>query len=346
MPDTPIEKQIEKQIELSIIEFKSRASKLRKQSNWFLALVSLALLGGVFVFIFAPDIANTDINKKTVLERIQEQETIIRDAENSFKIVLDENSDIQRNFSDSLSLILDPHYKTYDSICNLIKSNINDIIDQNQAKVISSLEVFEPANLTSYGNFVSIGFITYRFKLVKDAQSFSIALKETGPKLDRLITLYNLSFNNIERLGALESQNQKLHLTSLKKDSLDNVIAYAAKLRNLIEANELKSKATLKDDKTIGHSNYPHLIQTNITRFGSILLILFFVKIIIPQYRYSLRLAAFYLARADALTLLNTGVNTVDFDLLSTTLTPNHEFGKAPDTPHEKMIDLFKLVKK
>lgn len=101
--------------------------------------------------------------------------------------------------------------------------------------------------------------------------------------------------------------------------------------------------ADLKDEKDIP---YTRLIQINITRFGSILLILFFVKIIIPQYRYCIRLANYYDARADALMLFSSGFKETNFEILVSSLTPNYEFGNSPETPYEKIIELLNLVKK
>ncbi len=55
------------------------------------------------------------------------------------------------------------------------------------------------------------------------------------------------------------------------------------------------------------------LLQTSITRFGLLAVVGFFVSILVSLYRYNVRLAAFYNARADLLRLSDISVTISDF---------------------------------
>jgi len=63
------------------------------------------------------------------------------------------------------------------------------------------------------------------------------------------------------------------------------------------------------------------LVQTNITRFGTIVMIIFLVSILTPLYRYNIRLATYYDAHGDILQLLDTKIGSVGFIDLAQALT-------------------------
>lgn len=86
------------------------------------------------------------------------------------------------------------------------------------------------------------------------------------------------------------------------------------------------------------------LVQTNITRFGTIVMIIFLVSILTPLYRYNIRLATYYDARGDVLQLLDTKLSAVGFVELSQALTPSFDFGKAPATPMDQAIELARQI--
>lgn len=87
------------------------------------------------------------------------------------------------------------------------------------------------------------------------------------------------------------------------------------------------------------------LIQTSITRFGVLAVIGFLVSILVSLYRYNIRLAAFYTARADVLRLCGEQTTVTDFALMAAALSPQLEFGKAPQPPISQLADLVKSMK-
>ena len=71
-----------------------------------------------------------------------------------------------------------------------------------------------------------------------------------------------------------------------------------------------------------------HLLQTNIYRFGALLVIFFFISILQPIFRYNTQLGAYYDARADML-LLYRASKDQDLDALAAVLTPGLKFEKT-----------------
>jgi hypothetical protein len=82
------------------------------------------------------------------------------------------------------------------------------------------------------------------------------------------------------------------------------------------------------------------------TRIASVLLLLFLVQILVTMYRYSIRLAAFYDARADILQL-SPPFDSIQFTDIVKALSPDAlDFGREPKSPAQYAIDLAKeLIK-
>jgi hypothetical protein len=129
-------------------------------------------------------------------------------------------------------------------------------------------------------------------------------------------------------------------------DSDDEItkIKFDAKKEALKKANDVllrvKDKQFEDDRSKDQASGQLLLIQTSVTRFGVVLILVFLVQILVSLYRYNMRLAAFYFARADGLVLLSrmpsnlgTLVNIVSPDKI--------DFGKPPKTPAEEATGLL-----
>lgn len=95
-------------------------------------------------------------------------------------------------------------------------------------------------------------------------------------------------------------------------------------------------------------SSTSFLIQTNITRFGSLIIMIFVVGLLMSLYRYCMRLSAFYDARADALRLHDKKGFYIDqFKKAADAMTPTTDFGKQPSHPSQHAVELTKeLMKK
>jgi hypothetical protein len=71
-------------------------------------------------------------------------------------------------------------------------------------------------------------------------------------------------------------------------------------------------------------------------------MIIFLVTILTPLYRYNIRLATYYDARADVLEMMDTHLKSVGFTQIATAVTPTFDFGKPQATPIEQVIELVR----
>ena len=112
----------------------------------------------------------------------------------------------------------------------------------------------------------------------------------------------------------------------------------------LIKAEEHKQKFGLgSSPQALLDVSIPFLIQTNVTRFGPMFIILFFVAILVNLYRYAIRLSAYYDARADALVFIGLKVSPEAFERHVFALSPDsHDIGKPPKLPTEHVVDIAK----
>jgi hypothetical protein len=92
-------------------------------------------------------------------------------------------------------------------------------------------------------------------------------------------------------------------------------------------------------------TDWARVIETNATRIGALVTMFSLVTILVPQYRYNIRMASFYEARSDSLGMLPEAMSAEDFDKVVSIMTPNIDFGKAPPTPWEQIIEVIKTAK-
>ena len=86
------------------------------------------------------------------------------------------------------------------------------------------------------------------------------------------------------------------------------------------------------------------LLSTTVTRIGAVLLLIFGAQILIGFYRYNLKLAAFYDARADAIELLS-GETLENLPSIVAILSADQiEMGKPPKTPMEEVVRLVEAL--
>jgi hypothetical protein len=86
------------------------------------------------------------------------------------------------------------------------------------------------------------------------------------------------------------------------------------------------------------------LISTVTTRVGSVFMLLFLVQLLISMYRYDIKLAGYYEARADALQLLR-APNEARLEAFVRAFSPDAvDFGRIPKTPIEHALLLAKEI--
>ena len=86
------------------------------------------------------------------------------------------------------------------------------------------------------------------------------------------------------------------------------------------------------------------LIAAAVTRFGIVILIIFLAQALINLYRYSLRLSAFYRARAVMLVLANGNLTVME--QAGKSLSPDHlSLGREPTTPLAEFQKIAEVAK-
>jgi hypothetical protein len=124
--------------------------------------------------------------------------------------------------------------------------------------------------------------------------------------------------------------------TGFEMQELDEGIAgqetYISKLQSLIDTAWKKELETEH-----GYNDWKYITATAITRVGVVLIIVFLVQILLGLYRYNTRLAAYYNARRDLLTLWNGDPKTLTM-LDKVLAPPKIEFGREPKHPLEDVL--------
>lgn len=90
-------------------------------------------------------------------------------------------------------------------------------------------------------------------------------------------------------------------------------------------------------------TGYAPLIQTSVTRFGTMIVIFFFISILVPLYRYNVRLRVFYYSLADAL-LLSQKHADLSFADLAPILSPAWGFDAPPETPTAQSAQFLERI--
>jgi hypothetical protein len=113
--------------------------------------------------------------------------------------------------------------------------------------------------------------------------------------------------------------------------------------------NEITRDEASNDQPLFDRNQVWILISAIATRLGSIILLLFLVKILVPLYRYNTKLAFYYDARADALVLMeihtNEGKDGSALERITAIFSPDDiDFTSPPESPAEQAIELAKHI--
>jgi len=141
-----------------------------------------------------------------------------------------------------------------------------------------------------------------------------------------------------ERIVYAKNQVQK---TEERTVSLEN------QLQDL--QRELKQTEVAGVESVSKQDQLSRVISAIATRIGSVVILLFLVKILVPLYRYNMKLAYYFDARADALELLTADAKeertVTAFEQLLSTLSPaGIDFGPSPQSPSEEALELAKQI--
>lgn len=338
--------------------FLRRARGLRNQSWVVLGLILLLLGCAVLVFFYADEIVKKDIaivTSQDIRKQIIEIEGSI--PENTTIV------DIQNALNKNLSAFVLEFQNKVTNLKEEFAASKNIKLrrfSQKEFPEIPTKDFIKTVVETDRCDYnIRMGFpkLPLRINLVKLEEKIQMKSVEIAIDLGNseavdcpqiLIQKIEGDFENLRSdvaqisnaiSGALATANiakfewEKLYLS--KSDSLPVLEKRFTELKDLeITALGANNKKEL---------SWSLLAQTNITRFGPMIVIFFFVTILVNLYRYSVRLAAFYHARADALMMYRMKLAPDKFGKLASALSPDdHDIGKAPKMPTDYVMEIAK----
>jgi hypothetical protein len=356
---------------------------LQRQGNAILLLVFALLVCGVLIFIFAAELARNDVQTTDRFKSLDEIDAQLDAIEKAFgeakspSIAPEGYSALRTSQGDASKLVAEWREVLTASLVveELAESTLISTNSAGQAAGEVALAVGEvPPRALDLQQFVSIGvLLPMRFYLNPDdprSEGYvtimlptlfrSRAPDETirrnlAASRDQLIAIADkwrtLHVTYQDEFGMLSAQRQRLLASGeerairldgqfeLLKQARDNYLRsfYAGKVTGIIPTT-IDQDSDAKDSLVLA-------VQTNINRFGPLLIIMFMISILLALYKYDARLSAYYHSRADALEMLDAGVDTDRFDKLATALSPEkYDFGKMPRSPADQAVEIAKSV--
>ena len=314
--------------------FRNRAKSLSNISYGILGFIVGLLIAGGLAFVYASKLTLEDFAPKQDYSKRIADLTDNR-AALSAKVSREESEydeTVQKRAS-----TLGPAYEAYRKL--VVDAGGIPTIAQNANMTISDDNIADPM-YTARGNLLGcrLPCVISFSRPGKEPTAYAVTSEAA---LEKLKTDF-LAFKPPQVLPVPERPDD-LQSHSNELSATESALSQLKQRQVQAETSKLVGSATQQTPE--GKSEPPPLaqiIQTNVTRFGTILLILFLVAILTSLYRYNLRLSTYYDARADVLDLWATDIKDVGFVELTAALTPTFDFGKAPETPIEQVLQLVR----
>jgi hypothetical protein len=270
----------------------AKALKLRARlvDLWALVILGgiiLLLMIGALVFIYAAQIAQEDLRS----EFQRRLDSLAAEQ----KVTEEKQLGAYKSIAQSVKNILSECATTYSTPKNSGQAgggtyrDYVDLLENTQSKELPfDIFIFREGE----GLHLDVntrGSCSAKISDLAKTQGVAAALDEyhhTSNKLNRI---------EISKTQVEEAMIKRLSVNYEQQDSKQTS-------DNMSDNPKVQEQPPAKTAVTTTVSNpWVILIQTNITRFGTLVLLIFLVSILIPLYRYNARLAAFYRARADTL---------------------------------------------
>ena len=231
-------------------------------------------------------------------------------------------------------------------LCNILENMSAILILENARDRIGEIKFSTPDEDIYFSNDEDAGKCRGLFLPENDKfETFLRRIQDIERDRDDAITKFHESKQAElrplnEKLGNLQEEDQR-------RGALVSALQDRVTEEQVLGAPQAPEKGSISLNELNPRVDWPQVIQNNVTRIGAILLTIFLVTILVPQYRYNLRMVGFYHARSDSLLLgARTEFNSPDeLTRIVTMLTPNIDFGKAPPTPVEQVVEAIKALK-
>ncbi len=297
-----------------------RAHRLRNEGYFFLVMI-VSLLGfGALVVFQAPQITNRDVGADTDSRLTSTYDEIARlnarnaEISNEFAVIAKSCSVYTNFFKQWPNQSQDDHQWHQINMLGGALPSGKELAD----KIGQTLSQKELDEVKTVGVQITLPAPCDPFFISEPRETFKTILEATSQH----------EFH-IDREKAA-SMSTELGKNVQRREFLLAVATalYNKEVADAANGNTSSDKSNISDDDK---GQLIRLIQTSITRFGTLIVVSFLVAILIPSYRYNVRLSAFYSARADALIAMRSNsIKNSEFDVLTAVLTPHIEFGKSP----------------
>ena len=229
------------------------------------------------------------------------------------------------------------------------KSERNEVEYNREISILKSNVVkneSEMNDLDAEIEKVESQFLLIEEKLTNFQQEESKILNDINVVKLRIETLEKTTEERNQRLAAAE-QDRASKVVSLK-----NISAEVGAIRAGIDATRTQITSLVADTRdqmskiqnNIGAGITSSALSTLITRAAILFILLFVVQVLVSLYRYNMRLAGFYDARADALSIFVEGTAPTLGDLMRSLSPEQLDFGKTPTSVAQQSIELAKSL--
>lgn len=165
--------------------------------------------------------------------------------------------------------------------------------------------------------------------------------------------------DSLATLSSYGGLYQLIDVTDLKDE--DRLVALMKALEKSTQRTTAETLAQLEEQKILledykttlvefDKSGLNDQLEKSLVRVSALAVIMFLVQVLITNYRYSVKLSNFYLARAQGLSVVaDIGMEKLsaeDIGSLLGSFTPSTEFGKQVETPIDKVMALAEKMKK
>ena len=359
--------------------FDQRAIRLRRQANIFLAIIIVVLVGGAAAFVFANDITNLTLRPQTAEAQYAAAVAALKqNEENQTKIskeirVINNSSSVHIPFNErvtpviaELASLLDNTLQKCTNITRIVPEYIPTpepgeyIPPEAQVNSYDFSKLFSVAVSDRIGEF---RLLTPDRTVFFSNEPSAVRCKDQLSHVEETFTKYLRQIQDISRerqaaankyyeskrgeIAPFEKRLRPLSIERLQLEDLVKEVERRVTQERVLGAPLTPGKRDPMADKSDGKTDWARVIEINATRIGALAIMFFLVTILVPQYRYNIRLASFYEARSDSITFLPDSDVRIpdDLDKIVSIMTPNIDFGKAPPTPWEHIIDLIKTAK-
>jgi CHASE3 domain sensor protein len=347
-------------LDILVARLDDRAWRLRRQAHIFLTIIILVLIAGAAAFVYANKIVALGQSRSAAAEYAAVEAAYKRLEQRAGEINTQINNIVdtasfQKPFNDEIERLKLPVYAAEDEVVKDCKSVMHKQNHENP----NYSPTPQPARDRVGEYFVLFPMRDVYFGNLQDAADCGQKLARNMQSIGELIKPINIVQSDrntrtnqfrASKETELEPYNKQLQELNEELSRLQPVLADTRKrateervLGAPLEADN-KTSALEKPEPT----DWAQIIQSNLTRLASLGIMFFLVAILVPQYRYNIRMAAFYDARADSIRLagkLPAITHVEDLEKTILAMTPNIDFGKAPSTPIDQLVGLIKAAK-